>query len=149
MAHRLQPLANVVHHRRPPVRDRAESALPDGARVSDGAPVSALAALADAELRLDRAIAAARDAAATAIAGARRSAEQSAATVEGDIAQVRTRIAAEIATATELRLGDIAARARAEAARFDAVRGDALAAIAGRLAHRLAELAVADASEAT
>jgi len=135
----------VFHPRRPPTTDRAEPAPAAGSRATDAAPTSALAALADAELRLDRAIAAARDAAAAAAADARRRAEQAAAEVDGEIARARARITAEIADKTCAQLGAIAAQAGVEAVRFDAVRGDALEAIARQLADRLVAIALDEA----
>jgi hypothetical protein len=122
----------VLDHRRTPAADRAESA---------SAP-SALRALADTELRLDQAIAAAREAAAAAVTGARRRAEAAAAAIDGEVARARGEIAAEIAAATDRQLAAIADQARTEAARFDAVRGEPLDAIAGQLAGRLAAIAL-------
>jgi hypothetical protein len=126
---------SVLDHRRTPGADRAESA---------SAP-SALHALADTELRLDQAIAAARDAAAAAVADARRRAEAAAVAIDGEIARARGEIATEIAAATDRQLAAIADQARSEAARFDAVRGEPLDAIAGQLAGRLAAIALDEA----
>jgi vacuolar-type H+-ATPase subunit H len=141
MACRLQSAAGVLDHRRTPGADRAESAPARGLHATDGAPASALRALADTELRLDQLIAAAREAAAAAVADARRRAEVAAAAVDGEIARVRGEIAAEIAAATDRQLAAIAEQARAEAARFAAVRGAPLDAIAGTLVQRLAAIA--------
>lgn len=115
-----------------------------GPRATDGAPASAsaLTVLADTELRLDRAIADARDAAAAAIAEARRRAELASAAVAGEIERERARITAEIEATTEAQIGGLATQATAEAARFDALRGDALDAIARQLADRLAAIAL-------
>ena len=71
---------------------------------------------------------------------ARRRAEAAAAAVDGDIARARAAIAAEIAGATDRQLAAIADQARGEAARFDAVRGEPLDAIAGQLVVRLAAI---------
>lgn len=135
----------VLDPRRSPAVDRAESARVADLRASDGTPASALRALADAELRLDQAIAAARQAAAAAVSDARRRGEAAAAAIDDEIARARAEIAAEIAAATDRQLAAIADQARAEAARFDAVRGEALDAIAGQLARRLAVIALDEA----
>lgn len=143
----LAAIGRAVHDRpRPPPADRAGSAPAGGPRATGGAPASALVALADTELRLDQSIAAARDAATAAVRDARRRAEDAAAAIDGEIERARAQITAEVAAATDLQLEAIATQARAEAARFDAVRGAALDAIAARLANRLAAIALDEAT---
>ncbi|HEU4731045.1 MAG TPA: hypothetical protein VFT22_24290 [Kofleriaceae bacterium] len=146
-------------HRRPSSRDRAEPAprreleaagsaapgvaadRPANAPPPAGTTTSGLSALVEAEARLDRALDAAREAAIASVAAARRRAEDDAATIDAEIARERARIDAEITTATTAQLAAIAEQARAQAARFDAVRGEALARLGHALAHRLAAIA--------
>lgn len=135
----------MLDRHRSPAADRAESAPDAGPRAAGGGSASALRALAETELRLDQAIAAAREAATAATADARRRTEAAAAAIDDEIGRARVEIAAEIAAATDRQLAAIADHARAEVARFDAARGEALDAIAGQLAHRLAAIALDEA----
>lgn len=98
---------------------------------------SDLAALVDAEASLDAKLATARDTANRARAAARQLAADAMAAIDGELARERTRIADEIATATAVELRAIADDARARIAAYDALRGDALVALARELADEL------------
>jgi len=99
---------------------------------------SELATLVETEARLDRALADARGIADATRAAAQQAAEAATAALDAEIARARERLAAEIATRTHDELAAIDDAARADVARFAAVRGDALAAIARALVDRIA-----------
>lgn len=105
------------------------------------APTSELAALVEAEARFDRELAAARSAAQRVLDDARRRAADAESEIDHQIEHERARLAEELAgrTADELRAIDEAARA--QIARFEAVRDEALDAIARALVERVVELA--------
>lgn len=98
-------------------------------------------ALAEAEARLDRALAAARQESAETIEAARQRVAAADRSVADAIDRERARIEAELAEVTACQLQQLADEARAQIARFAAVQGDALAEVTGALARRLAELA--------
>ncbi len=107
---------------------------------------SDLAALVDAEASLDRRLAAARDAANAARDAARKRAADAMAQIDRELERERARIAAEIAATTAAELRAIADDARANVARYDALRGEALTALARQLARELADLVLAEAA---
>jgi len=117
---------------------------PDHGRGRTAPPrsISDLGVLVETEARLDRALAAAHATATAAVAAASQRADAAIATVDGEIEHARARIAAEIATATAAQCRALAEQAHGQAARFDAMRGDALDAIAMALARRLAAIAL-------
>ncbi|TMQ04270.1 MAG: hypothetical protein E6J90_51795 [Deltaproteobacteria bacterium] len=102
---------------------------------------SDLALLVAAERRLDCWLEAARADAAAVITAARRRAEAADAALAGDVAREQARIAAESAARLAAQRTEIDQAARAEIARYEAVRGDALAGLARALAAKLAVLA--------
>ncbi|HTR50401.1 MAG TPA: hypothetical protein VMJ10_06805 [Kofleriaceae bacterium] len=103
-------------------------------------PTSDLATLVAAEARLDGALADARVAADAVVELARRAAASSDTEFEADLARERARLAAEISARTAAELRAIEDDARADVARFEAMRGDALVPIAHALVRRLVEL---------
>ena len=106
---------------------------------------SELAALVETEARLDAELAAARVTADRELDAARCRAAEIAASIDDRIAREHERIAAEVTAETSARLEEIREDERAQIARFDAVRGDRLAAIAKELVERVAQLALAEA----
>lgn len=109
------------------------------------APLSELASLVDAEARLDRMLEVAREAASAERAAAHHRAELAAASLAIEIERERDRVATALAAATDAQVLEIVGGARAECARFDAVVGEALGALAHRLSQRLATLALEEA----
>ena len=107
---------------------------------------SGLSVLADAEARLDRALAEARDQAAALRTAAHERARAAANALDAELDRERARTAAAIEAAIASELREIAHDARLQAARFDAVEGDRLRILAGELARRLGELALAEVS---
>ena len=108
-------------------------------------PPSELATLVDAEQQLDVALAEARARAAAVREEARRRAETAATLVDEQIASERSRIASEITAATAARARELAAQVQRDVARFEAVRGELLATIAGAVAAKLAAAVLAEA----
>jgi len=116
-------------------------------RTASPSPASSdLAALVDAEARLDRALADARASAQAVRDAARRRADDAAAVLDAEIEHERARLATEIAAATDAQLAAIADRTRAELARYETVRGDVLDDLARRLADRLVAVALDEAA---
>jgi vacuolar-type H+-ATPase subunit H len=107
---------------------------------------SALATLVAAEATLDRELDAARTQAAALVEAARHRAATTDAAVAQDIARQKAQITATLATELAAQRTSIAEAARAECARYDAVRGEPLVAIAHALAVRLAALARGEAA---
>ncbi len=99
-----------------------------------------LAALVEAEARLDGQLAVARDQAEQLVAGARADAERVHARLAAAVAEEQRRIVAEIDVRTAERLAEIVARAEAELAGYQGLHGGDLEATARRLADRLAQL---------
>jgi|MudIll2142460700_1097286.scaffolds.fasta_scaffold00499_11 hypothetical protein len=105
---------------------------------------SDLAALVETESRLDRTVAAARQAADEARAAARLRARTAASRLETEIALERERIASTLAAETARREREIEDRTRAKLARYEAMRDDAVTEIARLLARRLVAIAEED-----
>lgn len=106
---------------------------------------SELALLVAAEARFDRTLEAARAGAAALVDAARRRAGAADTVLDGEIERERARIIAESAATLAAQRAAIAEAAGAEIVRYDAVRGDAVTAIARALATRLAAIAREDA----
>ena len=104
-----------------------------------------LSALVDAEARLDRALADARAEADALRAAAYERAKAAAGTLDSELDRERARAARAIEDATARELRSIADEARLHVARFEAVEGERLRALACELARRLAALALAEA----
>ena len=104
-----------------------------------------LSALVDAEARLDQAIAHARAEADALRAAAYERARAAASMLDSELDRERSRAARAIEDATAVELRAIADDARLHVARFDAVVGERLHALAHELARRLAEIAIAEA----
>ena len=103
-------------------------------------PTSDLAALVATEARLDGELASARVAADAVVEQARRAAATPDLEFEADLARERERLATEISARTAVELRAIEDDARVNAARFDAMRGEALVPIARALVRRLLDL---------
>ena len=98
---------------------------------------SELATLVETELRLDGAVASARQAAQDAREAARAEARARAAEVDAKIERDRIRIASTVAAETRERERTIEARAAAAIARYEAIAGDALDRFVHVIAQRL------------
>ena len=107
---------------------------------------SGLSALVDAEARLDRALSDARAEAEALRAAAHERANHAADILDAELDRERARTASAIEAATARELRELAEDARTQAARFDAIAGDRLHALAADIAHRLVEIALAEAS---
>jgi hypothetical protein len=105
---------------------------------------SELAILVETEVELDRAVAHARRDAAAAIEAATLDAKSALESIEVTIARERAKLAASIEAESRERARRIEDAAAAAVARYDAVRGDALVALARRIARRVAVLAEED-----
>lgn len=103
---------------------------------------SELATLVETEARLDRALADARDRAASAIAAARQRAQEADTSTDAALVEERARVARDADAATAAALAAIEAAARMEITRFDALRGELLAPITRALVTRLVALAL-------
>jgi len=101
-----------------------------------------LAAVVASERRLDQALARAREQAAASVAAARQRVAVDDDALAAAIDRERARVTAELEAETEAQLRAIADAGRDECARFDAMRDDALAPLARRLAARLVALAL-------
>ena len=110
------------------------------AALADVSSTSDLAALVATEARLDGALADARVAAEAAVEHARREAAAPDPDFEADLERERERLAAEISARAAVEIRAIEDDARARVARFDAMRGEAVASIAHALVGRLVEL---------
>jgi hypothetical protein len=117
-----------------------------GGQTAPPRSISDLTMLVETEARLDRALAAAHATATAAVEAARQRADAATATVDGEIEHARARIATEIASATAAQCRALTEQAHRQAARFDAMRGDPLDAIALALARRLAAIALDEAA---
>ena len=104
-----------------------------------------LHALVDAEAKLDRDLADARATADGMRAAARQRADSAAAALDGELELERARAIASIEAATAREIREIADDARTRGARYDAIRGEALAELARTLAARVIEIALAEA----
>ena len=102
---------------------------------------SELATLVETEARLDRALADARARAAGVIEDARRRGAAIEASLQAALAEECARVATAATAASAAQRLAIASAARAEIARFDALRDEALAPLASALAARLVALA--------
>jgi len=107
---------------------------------------SELAILAATELQLDRALEAARAEATALVEAARGRAGAAGAALADAIASGRAQITADTTGELAAQRDAITEAARAEIARYEAVRGDALAAVARSLAASLAGMAGPEAS---
>ena len=105
-----------------------------------------LSSLVDAEARLDRTIAQAREAGEALRSAARQRATDAASTLDGELERERQRAVTAIEDATQRELCEIADDARVQIARFDAVRGERLAALVEEIGSRLIALVLAEAS---
>jgi F0F1-type ATP synthase membrane subunit b/b' len=103
---------------------------------------SGLATLVETEARLDLALAQAREAAQGLRHQARQRAENAAALLDAEITRERAHAAAQVEAETQARLATIAEHARAELARYEAVRGEVLGTIVKDLVERLVVLAL-------
>lgn len=106
---------------------------------------SDLTTLVETERRLEQALVSARATAASRVAEARARTEELARDLAEQSAGERARVASDIAAATAAQEQVILAEASATLARFEQLRGEALADLAQRLARRLGELALAEA----
>ena len=106
---------------------------------------SELALLVSAEARLDGALAAARAEAAAVVKAARHCAEAGDAALADEIAAQEARISARCTTEVETQCAAIADAARAEIARYEAIRGDALARLVHTAVAKLVEIVRAEA----
>lgn len=106
---------------------------------------SELALLMSAEARLDGALQTARAEGAAVVHAARHRAEAGEAAIADEIATQEARIAAESAAEVAAQRRVIADAAQTEIARFEAVRGDALAALVHVVVAKLAAIARAEA----
>jgi len=100
---------------------------------------SELAVLIETEARLDRELAAARAQGERLRRAALDGAAVANAALDDELARERARITAELAAAADALERATVEQARAEVARFDAVRGERLERVARRLAERLVE----------
>ena len=109
-------------------------------------PPSDLGILAEAELRLDRALAEARATAAARISSARARIDTAAAAFEAELATERGRIARDVAAATERAIATLVEDARTQVARYGAVADDAATRLAVRLGEILTSIVRAEAA---
>ena len=126
----------------------ASTAAPSVVRSSPATPPAAsdLAALVAAEAELDRRIAVARAKAAAVLATAEAGAAEQRGRIAAELARARDRIASERAATAAAEREAIATTARAQIARFAAVRDEVAAELARVLADRLVDLALAEAA---
>jgi F0F1-type ATP synthase membrane subunit b/b' len=107
--------------------------------------ITGLSTLVDTEAKLDRDLANARARADAMRTAARQRAETAAAALDDELELERARAIAAIEAATAREIHDIEQDAGARVARFEAVYGDSLHALARTIADRVIEIALDDA----